>query len=134
VSRLVDELWQKVCELKSEADFYWPEFWKGDTTINLDKMLVILDQLRAFYVRMSDEYRVLLAMLPRISRWDAKAPQRFFTEFLSSRMKKTYGRPHDAIVAALAGVAFDLREGVDTETVRGRRRIGGPENSKQKAR
>jgi hypothetical protein len=70
-----------------------------------------------------------------VNRWNAKAAQKFFTEFLSSRMKETYGQPLDAIVAALAEVAFDLPQGLAAETVRGRRRIGsGPENSKRKSR
>jgi len=74
-------------------------------------------------------------MLPNVTRRNIKSAQKFFTEFLSSRMKETYGRPLDSIVAALADVAFDLPQGVAGETVRGRRRIGsGPENSKQKTR
>jgi hypothetical protein len=43
-------------------------------------------------------------------------------------MRETYLLPFDSIVAALTEVAFDLRQGLAAETVRGRRRIGGPEN------
>jgi hypothetical protein len=98
-------------------------------------VLLILDQLRDFLVSLSDEYRGLLNLLPPIKRWDAKAHQRFYTEFVSGRMKEAYGRPLDAIVAALVQVAFDLSEGVATETVRGRRRPADrPEKSKRKTR
>ena len=73
--------------------------------------------------------------LPRVKRWNAKAHQKFFTDYLSARMKQTYGRPFDSIVAALAEVAFDLRDGVGSETVRGRRRVGkAPEKLRRKTR
>ena len=43
------------------------------------------------------------------------------------------GQPLDSIVAALTEVAFDLPQGVDAETVRGRRRlINRPEKSNRK--
>jgi hypothetical protein len=80
------------------------------------------------------EYEELtLRLLPRVNRWNAKGHQKFFTEFLSAQMKKTYGRPFDSIVAALAEVAFNLHHGVGSETVRGRRRVGQtPEKFQQK--
>jgi ABC-type xylose transport system substrate-binding protein len=94
-----------------------------------------MDQLRVFYLRVDEENRAFLASLPKIKRWNAKAAQKFFTDFLSGCMTETYAQPLDAIVAALAEVAFDLHQGLDAETVRGRRRIAGtPENSKRKSR
>jgi hypothetical protein len=135
LSQLSHQLWEEIFKAKVETESYWPAFWEGDKSISPDQVLSILDQLRVFYVRMAVEYRALLAMLPNVTRRNIKSAQKFFTEFLSSRMKETYGRPLDSIVAALADVAFDLPQGVAGETVRGRRRIGsGPENSKQKTR
>jgi hypothetical protein len=135
LSQLSNWLSVEIQESKLETDLYWTRFWEGDKAINVDHVLTTLDQLRAFYARMDNEYRELLATLPGVNRWNAKAAQKFFTEFLSSCMKETYGQPLDAIVAALAEVAFDLPQGLAAETVRGRRRIGsGPENSKRKSR
>jgi hypothetical protein len=132
---LAQFLWEEIYKNKLQIDFYWPRFWRGDAAVNSDRVLLILDQLRDFYVSLSDEYRDLLNLLPTINRWDAKADQRFYTEFVSRQMKAAYGHPFDGIVAALAGVALDLPEGVATETVRGRRRLGNrPEKSKRKTR
>jgi hypothetical protein len=124
ITHLCVRLAEAICKCKSDTESYWPRFWGGDQTINTDKVLSILDHLREFYVRMHAEYEELLRLLPRVNRWNAKAHQKFFTEFLSAQMKKTHGRPFDSIVAALAEVAFDLRHGVGSETVRGRRRVG----------
>ena len=86
-------------------------------------------------MRMHVEYEELLRFLPRVNRWNDRGHQKFFTEVLSAQMKKTYGRPLDSIVAALAEVAFDLHHGVDSETVRGRRRVGkAPEKLRRKTR
>jgi hypothetical protein len=135
LSQLSHQLWEDISRLKGETDFYWPSLWDGDKSITPDQVLSTLDQLRAFYARMDNEYQKFLATFPRVSRWNAKAAQKFFTEFLSSRMKEAYGQPLDAIVAVLAEVAFDIRKGLSPETVRGRRRIGrGPENLKRKSR
>jgi hypothetical protein len=124
ITHLCVWLAEAICKCKSDTESYWPRFWEGDQTINADKVLSILDHLREFYVRMHAEYKELLAQLPRVNRWNTKAHQKFFTEFLSAQMKKKYGRPLDSIVAALAEVAFDLHHGVGSETVRGRRRVG----------
>ena len=133
VSHLCLWLWEEIYKCKLETESYWPRFWKGDVTINADKVLLILDQLREFYVGMHAEYQDLLHWLPRVNRWNPKAHQKFFTEFLSARMRETYGRPFDRTVAALAEVAFDVSDGVGSETVRGRRRLGKPpEKSKKK--
>jgi hypothetical protein len=124
-----------ICKCKSDTELYWPRFWEGDRTINADKALSILDHLREFYLRMHEEYEELLHFLPQVNRWNDKAHQKFFTEYLSAQMKKAYGRPFDSIVAALGDVAFDLHDGIGSETVRGRRRIGkAPEKLRQKAR
>jgi hypothetical protein len=124
-----------IYELKTETDIHWHRLWGGDKSITPDQVLAIMDQLRVFYLRVDEENRAFLASLPKIKRWNAKAAQKFFTDFLSGCMTETYAQPLDAIVAALAEVAFDLHQGLDAETVRGRRRIAGtPENSKRKSR
>jgi hypothetical protein len=134
-SQLASFLWLEICQSKFNAQFYWPRLWTGDANLNVDKVLEILDQLREFYVRLDEEDHAFLDSLPRISRWNVKGHQKFVTEYLSHRTTETYGQPLDSIVAALAEVAFDLREGVGAETVRGRRRLGKtPEKSNQKPR
>jgi hypothetical protein len=135
LSQLSLQLWEEISKLKDETDRYWPSLWEGDSSVNSDQVLSILDQLRAFYVRMHAEYSALVATLPKVARWNRRGWQKFFTEYLSKQMTATYGQPLDPIVGALAGVAFDISEGVSAETVRGRRRgIAAPENSKRKTR
>jgi len=134
-SQLAFLLWLEICKSKFNAEFDWPRLWAGDANLSVDKVLEILDQLREFYVRLDEEDRAYLDTLPRINRWKVKGHQKFVTEYLSHRTTETYGQPLDPIVAALAEVAFDLREGVGAETVRGRRRLGKrPEKSNQKPR
>jgi hypothetical protein len=135
VSNLCLRLWEEIYACKLETELYWPHFWVGEKTLNPDNVLSILDHLREFYVRMHAEYEELLRLLPRVNRWNTKAHQKFFTEFLSAQMKKTYGRPLDEMVAGLTNVAFDLDQGVGSETIRGRRRLGkAPEKLRRKTR
>jgi hypothetical protein len=134
-STLCQLLYEQVYITKPEAHSYWKQFWSGDTTITPEKIVEILDQLRAFYVQLHKDQQAFIDTLPRVNRWNAKAHQRFFTEFLSSRFQATFDQPLDSIVAALTGVAFALPEGVASETVRGRRRLGKtPEKIMQKTR
>ncbi len=128
LGQLSHQLWEETFKAKLEMESYWPSLWEGDKSISPDQVLSILDQLQVFFGRMNEEYRALLATLPKVKRWNAKAGQKFFTEVLSRRMRETYLLSFDSIVAALTEVAFDLRQGLAAETVRGRRRIGGPEN------
>lgn len=135
LSQLAHQLWEEISKLKDDTERYWPSLWEGDRSINSDQILCILDQLRAFYARMGEEYRVLLDTLPKVARWNCKGCQKFFTDYLTQKMTATYGQPCDPIVAALAGVAFDISLGVSAETVRGRRRaIAAPDKLKRKSR
>jgi hypothetical protein len=135
VSLQASLLAQEIYVSKFNAELDWQRLWTGNANLNVDKVLEILNQLREFYARLDEEDRAYLDSLPRINRWNVKGQQRFVTEYLSRRMTETYGQPLDPIVATLAGVAFDLPEGVDPETVRGRRRVGKrPEKSNQKTR
>jgi hypothetical protein len=135
ITHLCVGLAEAICKCKSDNESYWPRFWEGDRTINTDKVLSILGHLREFYERMHVEYEELLRFLPRVNRWSDKGHQKFFAECLSAQMKKTYGRPLDEIVAGLTNVAFDLDQGVGSETIRGRRRVGkAPEKLRRKTR
>ena len=116
-------LLEEIFNLKAVTDPYWSRLWEGDKSITSDQAIVILDKLRLFYLRFNEEYQTTLSLLPKIKRWNKKARQKFFTEYLSERLKKTYGKPLNSIVAALAEVAFDLPNGVPVETIRGRRSI-----------
>jgi hypothetical protein len=128
-------LWEKIFECKDETISYWDRFWEGEKSITPDKVLNILDQLMQFYARMDEEYQRLLASLPKVTRWNSKAAQKFFTDYLSRCMRETYGQPLDSIVATLTEVAFDLQQGVEAETIRGRPRMANaPEKSNRKSR
>jgi hypothetical protein len=73
---------------------------------------------------MATEYQALITALqfPQVQRWDdPRAPERFFSEWMSHILRSFYGRPFDPVVAALTAVAFD-QEDVGAETVRWRRR------------
>jgi hypothetical protein len=119
-----------------DAQPYWQHFWEGDKNLTLDQVIVVIDQVSAFYRKVDENYWLFLRSLPEVKRWGGKKPsQKFFTEVLSKRMTATYGKPLDSIVATLAEVGFDLAEGVGAETIRGRRRTPGtPENSRRKSR
>jgi hypothetical protein len=122
VAGLIYLLYQEIVKLKLETDAHWPRFWEGDRSITSDDVLAMLVQLHSFYLRMDADNRAVLEKLPKVKRWDDKAAQKFFHEYLSPRLRETYGRPLDSIVAALTEVAFDV-EFVASETVRGRRRL-----------
>jgi hypothetical protein len=119
-----------------DAQAYWQRFWEGDKNLTLDRVIAIMDQVSSFYLKVDEEYQLVFRTLPEVKRWSGRKPaQKFFTEFLSKQMTRAYGQPLDLIVATLAEVAFDIVEGVDAETIRGRRRTPGkPENSRQKSR
>jgi hypothetical protein len=89
MSNLCLQLREEIYKCKLETESYWPRFWAGDKTLNPGNVLSILDHLREFYVRMHAEYKELLAQLPPVYRWNAKAHQKFFTEYLSAQMKKS---------------------------------------------
>jgi hypothetical protein len=122
VANSVYLLCEGIVKLKLATDAHWPRFWEGDRSITSYDVLAMLVQLHSFYLRMDAENRAVLKKLPKVKRWDDKAAQKFFNEFLSQRLVETYGRPLDSIVAALTEVAFDV-EFVASETVRGRRRL-----------
>jgi hypothetical protein len=73
VSNLCLRLWEEIYTCKLETESYWPRFWAGDKTLNPDRVLSTLEQLREFYVRMHVEYQELLRLLPRVDRWNTKA-------------------------------------------------------------
>jgi hypothetical protein len=62
--------------------------------------------------------------LPQRSRKRAinQAPQIHFARTLSTWLRKQYDQPHDAVVAILVTVAFDLNEAIGDETIRSWRR------------
>jgi hypothetical protein len=134
LSLIVTILIEDIAKVREESETYWPLFWEGDKSITLNQVIGVLGQLGMFYIRMGEEHHKWFASLPKTRRWNQKAAEKFFAEYISSRMKRTYGQPLDSVVAALTEVAFDLREGVSPDTVRGRRRGSTtPENSKRKS-
>jgi hypothetical protein len=116
-------LWAFVAAWKDEIDPEWQHFLQAAEPVTLDHVVQILDQLRSALAQLDAKNRRLLSELPIVRRpYGSKSAEKFLTEYLSKRMRKTYGQPHDAIVAALTEVAFDVSKGLGTETVRGRRR------------
>jgi len=117
-----------------EAQAYWQRFWEGDKNLTLDQVIAIMDQVSSFCLKADAEYQAFFRSLPEVKHWSGSKPARkFFTEYMSKQMIEAYGKPLDHIVAALEEVAFDLAKGVNTETVRGRRRKPvRPEISRQK--
>jgi hypothetical protein len=134
LSDLASLLLDEMRKIKTETDLCWGRLWEGDKATSSDHVVAVLEHLRIFYLRMDEDNRAFLATLPEVKRWKREKPkQKFFTDYLSRRMKQTYGKPFDTIVAALTEVAFDLPQGVETDTVRKRRGIAStPENSKRK--
>jgi hypothetical protein len=73
--------------------------------------------------------------LPSVARWnDPKAPQRFFSQFMSDKLAVVCHRPCDPVVDALTAVAFGLPQGPGPATVRGRRRIASGKIEPKKRR
>jgi hypothetical protein len=125
----------QMIEHRGNAQPYWPPFWEGDKNLTLDQVIAVIDQVSAFYRKLDEEDQRFFRSLPDVKGWGNKPAQKFFSEVLSERMIEIYGRPFDPIVATLVQVAFDLAEGVNTETIRGRRRKSGtPEISRRKSR
>jgi hypothetical protein len=117
-----------------DAQAYWQRFWEGDKNLTLDQVIAIMGQVGLFCLKVDAEYQVFFRSLPEVKHWGGNKPARkFFTDYMSKLMIETYGKPLDLIVATLEEVAFDVAEGVSTETIRGRRRKPGrPEVSRQK--
>jgi len=117
-----------------DAQAYWQRFWEGDKNLTLDQVIAIMDQVSSFCLKVDVEYQAFFRSLPEVKRWSGSKPARkFFTDYMSKLMREAYGKPLDPIVATLEEVAFDLAEGVSTETIRGRRRKPDrPEISRQK--
>ena len=129
------KLAEAMAQLKPFTELLWARHWQGDVSITFDQAFATVNQLQLLYRNVAAKYDALIASLPKVLRWDDKAHRRLSIEFLSQRMKHTVGRPHDAIVAALVEIAFDLSEGIPAEAIRGRRRTGTiPAKSNPKSR
>lgn len=116
-------LWELMLKEKEDLKHYWPRFWEGDQRVTPESLIALLDALRAFFCKLNVEYREFLRDLPNVQRWNDKTPQKFLSDYLSARMKQTYARPMDPVVAALVGVVFDQENPAPPETIRGRRRL-----------
>jgi hypothetical protein len=103
----------------------WRSFWPGDAEVTFDLALQFIKNIEEFYRRLHADRQALIAManLPKIRKRRARnASQMYFSELMSDRLTYLYGRPNDAVVAALTEVVFDLEAGVGETTIRGRRR------------
>lgn len=134
LSSMAASLREAIFKAKGETERYWSQFWNGDKAVTPESILSLLDELHAFYSKMHVEYQELLSSLPAINRWNGKAEQKFLSDHLSKRITQTYERPMDSLVAALVGVAFDLKNPTAPETIRGRRRLAAPEKLARKSR
>jgi hypothetical protein len=102
--------------------------WDGEPPITFKDYLGLLLKTANYFDQLDKEVTVTVRSrvktLPRRSRKGAidRAPQIQFARTLSAWLRKQYGRPHDAVVATLVTVAFDLTEPVGDETIRSWRR------------
>jgi hypothetical protein len=101
----------------------WDELWNGDPSITFDACLDCLVAMALVFDRLGHEDKAAIAAVPPIKRpYGKRAPEVFFSKRMSSHLASIYGKPLDAIVAALTSVAFDLPRDVGEETIRARRR------------
>lgn len=111
--------------LETDIAHCWPSYWDGPKNVSREQVVSIVKRLPNFFARMDGEHQRFIENIPGVTRRGKRIlPQRFFTLLLSKRLQEIYGKPLDTVVAALAEVTFDISDGLDAETVRGRRRIG----------
>jgi hypothetical protein len=118
------QLKDMMIEYSPYAAAHWVELWPGDQETSIGDAVKFVGCLEEFYRRLEIEHRVVIkdANLPYLRKKGARnADQVLFTRVMSERLKALYGRPLDAVVAALTAVVFDL-PGISEETIRGRRR------------
>jgi hypothetical protein len=118
------QLLQAQVDLDAQVRSHWDQLWTGDPSITPDKCFEIVAALGLLFASLDQEHKAAVTALPSIKRpYGKEAPEVFFSQLLSLRMASIYGKPLDAVVAALTSVAFDLPgDGVSEETVRSRRR------------
>jgi hypothetical protein len=119
-----------IIELKSEMDTYWRQFWTGDPSITPNGLIDIIEQLWLFYQRLEMERQQILDSLPKVKRpFSPSTPRKHFSRLMSDWFTRRYGRPFDHVVTGLTEVVFDLRDGLEKESVRSLRR---PAKSRRK--
>jgi hypothetical protein len=110
---------QSVYALKGVSTQYWDDFWEGDRSINLDKIIDHIEQLASFYNRLAMRRQQWVDSLPRI-KWpySKNTPRHFFSQAMSQWLVTHYGRPFHEVVTALTEVAFDVSESLEKENIR----------------
>jgi len=102
--------------------------WDGEPPITFKDYLGLLLKTANYFDQLDREVtatiRSRVKTFPRRSRKGAidRTPQIHFARTLSAWLWKQYDRPHDAVVAALVTVAFDLNEALGDDTIRAWRR------------
>jgi hypothetical protein len=102
--------------------------WDGEPPITFKDYLGLLLRTANYFDKLDKEVTATISRrvgtLPQRSRKRAinQAPQIHFARTLSTWLQKQYDRPHDAVVAILVTVAFDLNEAIGDETIRSWRR------------
>jgi hypothetical protein len=102
--------------------------WDGEPPITFKDYLGLLLRTANYFDQLDKEetatIRGRMKTFPRRSRKRAinRASQIHFARTLSTWLLKQYDRPHDAVVAMLVTVAFDLDEAIGDETIRSWRR------------
>ena len=120
---LAMSLVRSMYELRSECNSYWDRLWAGDKVVTAEKAIQLVGEIANFFARVQEERNSIIATLPAIKRpYGRNAPEIFFTNMMSSCLERLYGRKLHRVVTALVEVVFDKKEGVEQETIRGRRR------------
>ena len=113
-------------ELKTPNRFETEIFmnlWDGEPPITFKDYLSLLLRTANYFDQLDKEVTATISRrvetLPQRSRKRAinQAPQIYFARTLSTWLRKQYDRPHDAVVATLVTVAFDLNEAIGYETI-----------------
>jgi hypothetical protein len=106
---------------------FWQFLWPGDRQITFEVALSVVEQLATFYSAADVWYKDVVEVSNELSTLRKKntrtARETLFARFLASCFQVEFGKPLDAVVAALSSVAFDREgEGALAPTIRGRRR------------
>jgi hypothetical protein len=111
-----------------ETEFF-AELWSGDPPITFSQYIYLLQKTGDYFEQLHKEIMQTIRdrkrVLPRISRKFSlpNARQIYFARAMAKLLAGTYGRPLDAVNAALVTVIFNLKDPIGEETVRGWRRL-----------
>jgi hypothetical protein len=96
-----------------------------DASPNFEELVAWARYIADVYARLSEREKELnrsWALPPIGKKAAADAPQRAFSAAISNDFQRLFGQPLDDAAGALTEVVFNLPDGLDRDTIRGRRR------------